>query len=68
VKGRDICIHEIVNEKALIKILDRYKDHYDDVMKYNSTITIFNLDKLSFLRAGLEKEVLRFMIPYLLND
>ena len=65
VRGEDICIERIVNEKALIKILDRYRDHYDDVMKFNNTITIYNLDRDSFLRVGLEKEVLKFMIPYL---
>ena len=65
VKGKDIHIHEIVNEKGLTKILERYRDHFDDVMKYNDTISIYNLDRLSFLRVGLEKEVLRFMIPYL---
>jgi hypothetical protein len=61
----DITIHNIVHEKELIKILDRYRDHYDDVMKYNDTITIFNLDKNSYLRVGLQKQILRFMIPYL---
>ena len=64
-KGRDICIHHIVNEKTLIKILEKYRDHYDDVMKWHNTITIYNLDKLSFLRVGLEKEILRFMKPYM---
>lgn len=64
-KHKDITIHNIVNENELIKILDRYHDHYDDVMKYNGTITIFNLDKNSFLRVGLQKQILRFMIPYL---
>lgn len=67
-KGKDITIHHIVSEKSLVDILDKYSDHYDDVMKYNGTITIFNLDQLSFLRVGLEKQVLRFMIPYLAND
>jgi len=62
---KDITIHNIVHEKELIKILDRYRDHYDDVMKYNDTITIFNLDKNSYLRVGLQKQILRFMIPYL---
>lgn len=62
---RDITIHNIVNENALIKILDRYADHYDDVMKYKGTITIFNLDRNSFLRVGLEKEILNFMTPYM---
>ena len=62
---RDITIHHIVNENELIKILDKYHDHYDDVMKYNGTITIFNLDKNSFLRVGLEKQILNFMIPYI---
>lgn len=66
--GKDISIHHIVNEKALVKILERYRDHYDDVMKYKNVITIYNLDKLSFLRVGLEKEVLRFMEPYIDND
>lgn len=63
--GKDISIHQIVDEKALVKILERYRDHYDDVMKYNNVITIYNLDRLSFLRVGLEKEVLRFMEPYM---
>jgi hypothetical protein len=64
-KGKDISIHHIVDEKALVKILERYRDHYDEVMKYNNVITIFNLNKLSFLRVGLEKEVLKFMEPYM---
>lgn len=63
--GKDISIHQIVDEKALVKILERYRDHYDDVMKYNNVITIYNLDRLSFLRVGLEKEVLPFMEPYM---
>ena len=63
--GKDISIHQIVNEKALVKILERYRDHYDDVMKYNNVITIYNLNRLSFLRVGLEKEILRFMEPYM---
>lgn len=66
--GKDISIHQIVNEKALVKILERYRDHYDDVMKYNNVITIYNLNRLSFLRVGLEKEVLRFMEPYMHDD
>lgn len=65
IEGKHICIKQIVNEKALIKILERYRDHFDDVMKYNNTITIFNLDASSLLRAGLTKQVLKFMIPYL---
>jgi len=67
-KGKDISIHQIVDEKALVKILERYRDHYDEVMKYNNVITIFNLNRLSFLRVGLEKEVLRFMEPYIDDD
>ena len=63
--GKDISIHQIVDEKALVKILERYRDHYDDVMKYNNVITIYNLDRLSFLRVGLEKEILPFMEPYM---
>ena len=63
-EGRDICIHHIVNEKTLIKIIEKYRHHYDDVMKYHNTITIYNLHKLSFLRVGLQKEVLRFMENY----
>jgi hypothetical protein len=65
IEGKHICIKQIVNEKALTKILNRYRDHFDDVMKYNNTITIFNLDALSLLRVGLTKQVLKFMIPYL---
>ena len=64
-RGKDISIHQIVDEKALVKILERYRDHYDDVMKYKNVITIYNLDRLSFLRVGLEKEVLPFMEPYM---
>ena len=66
-KGRDICIHTIVNRKQLIRILEKYRDHYDEVMGFRNggSITIYNLNKLSFLRVGLEKEVLRFMEPYL---
>ena len=65
--GRDIQIHHIVNEKVLIRILKKYREHYDDVMKWKGVITIFNLEELSFLRVGLEKEVLRFMEPYFLD-
>lgn len=64
IKGNDICINCIVNEKKLIKILEEYRDHYDDMMKYYDTITIYNLEEDSLLRAGLQKEVLTFMIPY----
>lgn len=64
-RGKDISIHQIVDEKALVKILERYRDHYDDVMKYKNVITIYNLNRLSFLRVGLEKEVLPFMEPYM---
>lgn len=64
ISGRDIQIHHIVNEKALIRILEKYREHYDDVMAWKGVITIFNLCDLSFLRVGLEKEVLPFMEPY----
>ena len=64
INGRDIQIHHVVDEKALIRILDKYRDHYDDVMGWKGVITIFNLEELSFLRVGLEKEVLPFMKPY----
>ena len=63
IKGNDICINRIVNEKKLIKILEEYRDEYDGV-KYCDTITIYNLEEDSLLRAGLQKEVARFMIPY----
>jgi len=62
--GRDIRIHHIINEKALIDILTKYRDDYDDVMGGNDVITIFNLDRSSLLRKGLEKKVLKFMEPY----
>jgi len=62
--GKDIHIHHVVNKKGLIRILDKYRDHYEEVMGWKGVITIFNLDELSFLRVGLEKEVLRFMEPY----
>jgi hypothetical protein len=65
IKGNDICIKHIVNEKKLIEILDEYRDHYDDVMKYRDTITIYNLEEDSLLRSGLQKEVLNFMTPYM---
>lgn len=66
--GRDIRIHHVVDEKALINILTKYQDHYDDVMGGNGTITIFNLSKSSYLRKGLEKKVLPFMKPYMTDD
>lgn len=66
--GRDIRIHHVVDEKALINILTKYQDHYDDVMGGNNTITIFNLSKSSYLRKGLEKQVLPFMKPYMTDN
>ena len=66
--GRDIRIHHVIDEKALINILTKYQDHYDDVMGGNNTITIFNLSKSSFLRKGLEKQVLPFMKPYMTDN
>ena len=63
IKGNDICINRIVNEKKLIEILEDYRDDYDDV-KYHDTITIYNLEEDSLLRAGLRKQVLTFMTPY----
>ncbi len=68
INGNDITIKRIVNEKKLIKILEDYRHHYDDVMKHYGTITIYNLEEDSLLRAGLEKKVLRFMIPYFNGD
>lgn len=65
IKGNDITIKRVVNEKKLIEILDEYRDHYDDVMKYRDTITIYNLEEDSLLRSGLQKEVLNFMTPYM---
>ena len=65
IKGNDICINRIVNEKKLIEILDDYTAHYDDVMKYRDTITIYNLEEDSLLRSGLQKEVLSFVMPYM---
>ena len=65
INGNDICITRIVNEKKLIEILDDYTAHYDDVMKYRDTITIYNLEEDSLLRSGLVKEVLNFMLPYM---
>ena len=65
--GRDIRIHHVINEKALIDILTKYRDDYDDVMGGNDVITIFNLNRSSLLRKGLEKKVLKFMEPYV-ND
>lgn len=62
--GRDIRIHHVINEKTLIDILTKYRDDYDDVMGGNDVITIFNLDRSSLLRKGLEKKVLKFMEPY----
>lgn len=66
--GRDIRIVCIVNENELIKLLNKYRDHFDDVMGGNGTITIFNLSKSSYLRMGLEKQVLRFMKPYMTDN
>jgi hypothetical protein len=65
IDGNDICITRIVNEKKLIEILDEYTYHYDDVMKYHDTITIYNLEEDSLLRSGLQKEVLSFVMPYM---
>jgi len=64
IKGNDICINRIVNEKKLIEILEDYRD-YDYIMKYHDTITIYNLEEDSLLRAGLRKEVLSFVMPYM---
>ncbi len=65
INGKDICITRIVNKKKLIKILEEYREHYDDLIEYYDTITIYDLEEDSLLRAGLQKEVLRFMIPYI---
>lgn len=65
INGNDICITRIVNEKKMIEILEEYRAHYDDVMKYHGTITIYDLEEDSLLRSGLQKEVLNFVRPYM---
>ena len=65
IEGKDITITNIKNEKKLIEIFDEYQEHYDDVMKYRGTITIYNLEEDSLLRSGLQKEVLSFVMPYM---
>lgn len=65
IKGNDICINRIVNEKKLIEILEDYREHYDYITKYDDTITIYNLEEDSILRSGLRKELLSFVMPYM---
>ena len=67
IEGKDITITNIKNEKKLIEIFDEYQEHYDDVMKYYDTLTIYNLKDESYLRKGLQKEILNFMLPYNIN-
>ena len=46
IEDNDITITNITNiknEKKLIEIFDEYREHYDDVMKYYDTITLYNL-------------------------
>lgn len=62
--NRDVFIYRIVSKNALIRIIKKYPTHYSDLIIENDTITIKNLCRLSFLRVGLKKEILRFMEPY----
>lgn len=65
-RGKDIIIHHIVNRNSLIKVIQKYSHHFDDVMAFpHGSITIFNLSHLSFLRVGLQKQVIRFIEPYM---
>ena len=62
--NKDAFIYRIVNKNTLIRILQKSPTHYKNLIIENDTITIKNLCILSFLRVGLEKEILRFMVPY----
>ena len=64
IEDNNITIINIKNEKKLIEIFDEYREHYDDVMKYYNTITIYNLEDDSLLCKGLQKEIINFMVPF----
>jgi hypothetical protein len=61
---KDVKIYQIVNKKSLLKIIERYKKHYKNIHINEDNIIIEMLCDLSFLRVGLEKEILKFMEPY----
>ena len=67
-EGKDVYIKNIINRNTVIRIIKKYPNHYKNLIINDNTIVIKNLCKLSFLRVGLEKEMLRFMEPYFIDD
>ena len=60
--AKDVIITNIVDKKALIRTIEKYRNHYSMMEINEHNIVIKKLSKLSFLRVGLEK--LRFMENY----
>ena len=53
--GKDVLISNIVDKKALIRTIEKYRNHYS-IMEINEhNIVIKKLSKLSYLIVGLEK-------------
>jgi putative lipase involved disintegration of autophagic bodies len=61
---KDVKINHVVDKNALLKTIERYRNHYTNIEVDRDSISINNLSDLSYLRVGLEKEILRFMKPY----
>jgi hypothetical protein len=62
--GKDVIITNIVDKKALLRTIEKYRNHYSTIEINEHNIVIKRLSKLSFLRVGLEKEILTFMENY----
>jgi hypothetical protein len=62
--GKDVLITKIVAKKSLVRLIEKYRKHYSKVEIDENTILIKKLSKLSFLRVGLEKEILKYAENY----
>jgi len=62
--GKDVLITKIVAKKSLVRLIEKYRKHYSTVEIDENTILIKKLSKLSFLRVGLEKEILKYAENY----
>ena len=60
----DVIIEPIIYKKSLIKILEKYINHYTNIQINKNNIIIKNLNDDSYLKLGLQKRIVKYMKPY----